>query len=213
MKTSVKSFFSILWNAFLPRNAVLVQALGFCPILAMGFNLQNGLSLAICATVVLIPTALLSTLLNKFLSTKLRPLVYALLASLLLLGTALVLRQWVSPTIYAQLYLFLPLMAVNTMLTYRSVSIVSDKPSYLATLADSLGTALGFGLVLCVTSTLREMAINGTIWNIPLGYAARFPEAEHPFIGYVLLGFMAAALQWMQQLIRRRTPVKEELDI
>lgn len=213
MKTSVKSFYSVLWNAFLPQNVVLVQALGLCPILAIGVHLQYGVALSLCTTAVLIPTALLSSWLNKYVSSKLRPLVYALIASVLLLAAALVLRQWVSPTIYAHLYLFLPLMAVNTLFTYRSAGVASANVSCLSTLADSLGTALGFGLVLCVTSTLREMAINGTIWGIPLGYAARFPEAEHPFIGFVLLGFMAAALQWIQQLLRRRTPEKEDLDI
>lgn len=213
MKTSVKSFCSVLWNAFLPQNVVLVQALGLCPILAIGVHLQYGVALSLCTTAVLIPTSLLSSWLNKYVSSKLRPLVYALIASVLLLAAALVLRQWVSPTIYAHLYLFLPLMAVNTLFTYRSAGVASANVSCFSTLADSLGTALGFGLVLCVTSTLREMAINGTIWGIPLGYSARFPEAEHPFIGFVLLGFMAAALQWIQQLLRRRTPEKEDLDI
>ena len=213
MNSSLKSFCSVLWNAFLPQNVVLVQALGLCPILAIGFNLQYGVALSVCTTTVLIPTALVGSWLDNYVSSKLRPLVYALLSCLLLLGAALVLRQWISPTIYAHLYLFLPLMAVNTLFTYRSTGMASAKVSYLSTLADSLGSALGFGLVLCVTSLLREMAINGTMWGIPLGYSARFPEAEHPFIGYVLLGFMAAALQWMQQLLHRRTPAKEELDI
>ena len=213
MKTSVKSFCFVLWNAFLPQNVVLVQALGLCPILAIGFNLQYGVALSVCTAAVLIPTAVVGSWLDKYVSSKLRPLVYALLSSVLLLAAALVLRQWVSPTIYAHLYLFLPLMAVNTLFTYRSTGTVSAKPSYWLSLADALGSALGFALVLCVTSALREMAINGTIWHIPLGYAARFPEAEHPFIGYVLLGFMAAALQWVQQLLHHRTPVKEELDI
>ncbi len=213
MKSSVKSFFAVLWNAFLPQNVVLVQALGLCPILAIGFNLPYGVALSVCTAAVLVPTALVGSWLDNYVSSKLRPLVYALLSSVLLLAAALVLRQWVSPTIYAHLYLFLPLMAVNTLFTYRFTGMASAKVAYLSTLADSLGTALGFGLVLCVTSALREMAINGTIWGITLGYAARFPEAEHPFIGYVLLGFMAAALQWVQYLLHRRTPAKEELDV
>ena len=73
----------------------------------------------------------------------------------------------------------------------------------LVSLADSLGIALGFGVVLCVACAAREAAIYGTIWDIPLGFEARFPEAEHPFIGYVLLGFMAAALQWLRKLWHR----------
>jgi hypothetical protein len=59
-------------------------------------------------------------------------------------------------------------------------------------------------VVLCIASALREMAIYGTLWNIPLGYEVRFPEAEHPFIGFILLGFMAATLQWCKNLSRRK---------
>ena len=110
MKNSVKSFCSVLWNAFLPQNVVLVQALGLCPILAIGVHLQYGVALSLCTMAVLVPTALLSSWLNKYVSSKLRPLVYALIASVLLLAAALVLRQWVSPTIYAHCFCqcFLP---------------------------------------------------------------------------------------------------------
>lgn len=214
VKASVKSFLSVFWRAFLPENVVLVQALSLCPILAVGSNLQDGVTLAVCTLAVLVPTDLVFSLLDKKISSKLRPLLHALLSSIFLLLAALVLRQWIAPNIYAHLYLFLPLMAVSTLFTYRSAGVtVLGKGSLVSFLADSLGSALGFGLVLCVTSALREMAITGTLWNIPLGYAARFPEAEHPFIGFVLLGFMAATLQWVKQLLRRRTPAKEEIEI
>ena len=69
MKTSVKSFCFVLWNAFLPQNVVLVQALGLCPILAIGVHLQYGVALSLCTTAGLIPTSLLSSWLNKYVSS------------------------------------------------------------------------------------------------------------------------------------------------
>ena len=212
MKSSVRTFASLVWNAFLPQNVVLVQALGLCPILAIGINLRYGVVLSVCTVVTLVLTDLLFSLLSKRIATRLQPVVYVLLSSALLFGSSVLLRLFISAEIYAHLYLFLPLMAVNTLYTYRSaIAPSATRSSLSATLADSVGTALGFGLVLCVSSALREMAINGSLWNIPLGYEARFPEAEHPFIGFILLGFMAAALQWCKTLARRKE--SREVDI
>ena len=212
MKPSAKLFFSTFWNAFLPQNIVLVQAMGLCPILAIGYTLPYGVALSACTTAVLVPVGLIFDWWGAAISPKLRPVLYVLSSSVLLLGAALILRQCISPEIYASLYLFLPLMAVNTLFTYRAAGTGFGRRNPLLSLADSLGSALGFSLVLCVTAALREMAINGTLWGIALGYEIRFPEAKNPFIGYVLLGFMAAALQWMKQLFRPRAEKKGAIE-
>lgn len=208
-RSSVKTVVSTFWDTFLVNNIVLVQAVGICPILAVGYNLQYSAALSACTTAVLLPVSLCLAFLGDRIAAWLRPALYTLLSSVLLLGTAFALRFLVSAEIYAALYVFLPLMAVNTLFTYRATTMrASLRP--MVVLADALGSALGFSLVLCVAGALREMAINGTLWNIPLGYEARFPEAEHPFIGFVLLGFMSAALQWFKQLLRR-SPDREEV--
>ncbi len=212
MKPAVRRFLTTAWDAFLPHNVVLVQALGLCPILAIGVNLQYGVTLSACTAVTLILSELLFSLIAKFLSRVLQPLVYVLLSSTLLFGAAVLTHLFISAEIYAHLYLFLPLMAVNTLYLYRCVIAPSNNPSLSVRLADSIGTALGFSLVLCVASALREMAVNGTLWNIPLGYEARFPEAAHPFIGFVLLGFMAASVQWVKTLSNRRHS-REEVEL
>lgn len=50
----------------------------------------------------------------------LRPPVYTVGASLLLLLAAFILDSFISTDIYAKLYLYLPLMEVNTIFTYRA---------------------------------------------------------------------------------------------
>ena len=210
-RSSVKTVFSAFWDTFLNNNVVLVQAIGICPILAVGYNLKYAVALSVCTAAVLIPVSLLLTVIGDRLANWLRPVVYTLLSAVLLFGAAFVLQRWVSAELYAKLYVFLPLMAVNTLFTYRAGNIRAALRPAVA-VADALGSALGFALVLCVAGALREMAIAGSLWDIPLGYEARFPEAEHPFIGFVLLGFMAAALQWMRRLAHRLVRGKEEVE-
>lgn len=206
---SVRALFSAFWDAFLPENVVLVQAMGLCPILAVGYDLKYGLALAVCVAIVLIPANLLLSVLGNKIPQWVRPPLYAVVTTILLLAAAFLLRQTVSADIYAVLYLFIPLMAVDTLFTVRAAGKQIAAMHPLLSVADSLGMALGFALVICAASALREIAIDGTVWDIPLGITARFPEAKHPFIGFVLLGFMAAALQWLHQLWRRLLAGKE----
>ncbi len=210
-KTSVPilSLLSAFWDTFLPQNVVLVQAMGLCPILAIGYNLKYGIALAVCTILVLVPANVLLSLFGEKMPLWLRLPVYVVFTGVLLLVAAFVLHQYVSADIYAVLYLFLPLMAVNSLFTVRASGAHASTIHPLLALAESLGSALGFALVLCVASGLREIAIYGTLWDVPLGISTHFPEAQHPFIGYVLLGFMAAALQWMRQRIRRASSGKE----
>ena len=208
LRTSLRAAGSAFWDSFLPNNIVLVQAAGLCPILAIGFNLKYGVALSLCTAATLLPVGVCLTLLRNRVASWLRPAIYALLSAVMLFVCALVMDRSGWAHIYAKLYVFLPMMAVNMLFTYRT-DAGRRSLRFASAVGDTLGAALGFALVLCVACALREMAMTGTLWDIPLGYEARFPEAEHPFIGFVLLGFMAAALQWFKQLSRRVRSGKE----
>lgn len=181
------------------NNIVLIQALGLCPIIAAGTTLQNGVTLTACTAVVLIPLSLFIALLGAKLPKWLRPAIYVLLAAGLLTATAYIIGTYISPELYAKLYLFIPLMAVNMLYT-RSVGF-SSIVNPMATVVDALGSTVGFGIVICVISALREVAINGTLWNIPLETEFTLPQATIPFTAFFLLGFLAALLQWCRQRV------------
>lgn len=209
-KRKVETLLTTVWENFLPENIVLVQAAGLCPVLAVATDLKTAVALSVCTAVTMIPVGVILTLLSNKIVGWLRPALYALASGVLLTLCGLVMLFAGMAEIYAKLYIFLPLMAVNTLLTYRGGGSHRGWMRPAVAIAQTLGSAAGFALVMCVTGALREMAINGSLWNIPLGYAARFPEAEHPFIGFVLLGFMAATLQWVKQLCHRVFGAKEE---
>lgn len=192
-------------------NIVLIQALGLCPIIAAGTTLQNGVVLTACTAVVLIPLSLFIALLGNKLAKWLRPAIYVLLAVLLLTASAYILGTFISPELYAKLYLFIPLMAVNLLYT-RSVGF-SSLVNPIATVVDALGSTVGFGMVICAISALREITISDTLWGIPLGSGFVLPEAATPFTAFILLGFMSALLQWSRQRITayfHRKEVEEE---
>ena len=198
----------IFFETFLVKNIVLVQAIGLCPIIAVGTNLKYGVALALATAAVLLPTSLLMSVCGDKIPAVLRPPIYTLGASILLVVVAALVEHTLSAELYAALYLFLPLMAVNTIFTYRAGGFsVSNRPA--AALVDALGSSCGFGLVICIVSAIRELAISGTLWDIPVGFDLRLPEAAYPFAAFIMLGFMAAFLQWIRSGVSRFFQRKE----
>ena len=176
------------------NNIVLIQALGLCPIIGAATTLQSGVVMSICTAAVLLPLSLLMAFLGSYLPKWLRPAVYVLLASLLLVGTSSLLTHYISGELFAKLHHFIPLIAVN-MLYARTVGF-SSIAHPVSTIVDALGSTLGFGIVICGVSALREVLAFGTLWDKPVEISWSLPHADTPFVAFILLGLLAAGLQW-----------------
>ena len=192
------------------NNIVLIQALSLCPIIGAGTTLQNGVVLSVCTAAVLLPMSLLMAFVGHRLPKWLRPAVYVLLAALILVGASTVLANYVSGELYAKLHHFIPLIAVN-MLYARTVGF-SSIAHPVSTIVDALGSTIGFSLVICGASALREMLAYGTLWNRPVDFGWHLPHADTPFVAFILLGMMAAALRWSRLRISAFFRRKEEDD-
>ncbi|MBQ3134143.1 MAG: hypothetical protein IJC17_07750 [Clostridia bacterium] len=187
-------FGQIFLDSAIRDNIVLAQAIGICPIILAGTDLKSGVVLTVCTLLVLLPVSFLMSLIGNRLPNWLHPVIYTLSASILLTGAAFVLDNFISTTLYAQLHLFIPLMAVNTIFTYRVGGFsIGNRPA--AAIADALGSSFGFGLVICLVGLLRELLRANTIWGVPVPIELTLTEAAEPFLAFILLGFMAAALQ------------------
>ncbi len=181
------------------KNLVLTQAIGICPIIAAGVTLKNGVALTACTAAVLLPLGLLMPLIGNRLPKWLRPVLYVLLAATALTGASYLLETRISPELYAQLYAFIPLIAVNMLRAHNSAMGHTMHP--LETIIEALGSTLGFGMVICFISAVRELTINSTLWGNPVGSGYTLPEAAAPFAAFIMLGFMSAALQWTRHRI------------
>ena len=205
-----KDIKKVFLRTFVSNNVVLMQGLGICPIIAAGTSLQRGVALTVCTLAVLLPSSLLMAGIGKKLSPVLRAPVYTLLAMTLMIACAWVMARLISPDLYASLYIFLPLMAVNTLFTYHAGGFSVGRHPLLA-VTDAVGTSLGFGIVICIVSVLRELAIDGAVWGIPVGNEARFPEAASPFAAIILLGFMSAFMQHIKTKVMRGADEEEAI--
>lgn len=98
------------------------------------------------------------------------------------------------PNIAVNFGIFLPLMAVNSLIALHCerVAVKSDvKKSFI----DAVSASLSYGMVTLILGTLREVLAIGTIWDIPLNFSVKLPALITPFGGLLIIGFLAAALK------------------
>jgi len=196
------------------QNIVLIQLIGLCPIILSGISLKYGVVLTVCTMLVQVNISLLMSVLGGRIPDWLQPPVCAIVSAGLLLGAGYVIGQYISPELYAGLDIFVPLIAVSTLVTYRAGGFAAhNHPG--AALADALGASLGFGVVICIVAALREIVTFGTLWDVPIGFEPIFARGALPFVGFILLAYMAAVLQkilMVSRMIREPRPDSRDGD-
>jgi len=63
-------------------------------------------------------------------------------------------------------------------------------------------TTVGFSLVMCIVSAFREILGKGTIWDAPIGKMQGNISFLLPFMGFIIIGFLAAAISKINMILR-----------
>ncbi|MCI8351559.1 MAG: electron transport complex subunit E [Oscillospiraceae bacterium] len=153
-----------LLNGIIKENPVLVLALGTCPTLAVTTMAFNGLGMGLAATLVLIGTNTMISLLKNVIPSKVRiPAYITIIAGMVTIVMLLV--QGFLPDLNKQLGIFLPLIVVNCIILARA-EMFASKNTVLASAFDGLGMGLGFTLALVLMGSIRELIGSGTIFGL-----------------------------------------------
>ena len=197
-KTLFREVIKIFFNGVFFKNPVLVGALGLYPVVAAGYNLKNAVELSLLFLFISLPTALLFCLVGEMFPLWLRPgLVLAASAIFYLPGAWL--TDKLIPGSIAALGMFAGLMICNSMILSRANDYAPTHIGW-AVAADSLGCAVGFTLVICLTAAVRELWLKGSLWHANTGvYGTADGSVSLPFFGFILLGFLAAFVQWVNE--------------
>ena len=120
----------------------------------------------------------------------------------------------VSAEIFDTLGIYLPLMAVNSIVVLCAAER-ARRENLLHTAVYGLSTVVGFSLVACTVGALRELMLSGSIWGTPVATVS-FPVAATVFFGFIMVAFFGAAVQAMRRVIvginlRLDNPTAEDL--
>ena len=160
-----KGFSTFVENIWL-SNPIFVMVLGVCSSLAVTTKLANALVMGISVTFVLCISSFIISLVRKLIPEQVRLIVFMLIISTFVITVDLVLRILV-PEVSKGLGPYIGLIITNCNLMGRAEAFAIKNPPGLSFL-DSLGTGLGYTLVLLVLGFLRELITSGSLFGIVL---------------------------------------------
>lgn len=193
----------IVSNGIFDQNPTFKLVLGMCPTLAITTSAFNGFGMGIAATLVLICSNALVSLLRKVIPDKVRIPAYVLIIATLVTLLEMVLKKFV-PTLYSALGIYLPLIVVNCIILARAEAFASSN-KVGDSILDGLGMGLGFTLALTLIGFIRELLGNGTVFagalgnlsfGLSLGAAQKYSLKFFvlPAGGFMTLGLLMAAV-------------------
>ncbi|MBF0285816.1 MAG: electron transport complex subunit RsxA [Magnetococcales bacterium] len=153
-------FILILISTVLVNNFVLAKFLGICPFLGVSKNVETALGMTYAVIFVMTLASVISWLTDVFLLTPLglqylRTIAYILIIAALVQFTEMVVHK-ASPTLYAALGIFLPLITTNCAVLGVALLNTQLENSFLKAAVYGAGGGIGFGLTLILFAGIRE---------------------------------------------------------
>lgn len=161
---SNKNLRGVFVNGILGENPVFRLVLGACPVLAVTTNAVNGVGMGLAATLVLLGSNVVISLLRNFIPDKVRIPSFIVVICTFVTMVQLLMHAFI-PSLYEALGIFLPLIVVNCIILARAEAFAS-KNNLISSVTDALGMGLGFTLALVLIGGVREVLGSGTFFNL-----------------------------------------------
>ncbi len=214
MKTWLAFWFGIFKN-----NPTFRLVLGLCPTLAVTTSLENALGMGLAATFVLVCSNGLVSALRRVIPAAVHIPCYIVIIATFVTAIDLLMQAYL-PALSASLGIFIPLIVVNCIILGRAEAFAS-KNGVIDSLADGLGSGIGFTFALALVATVREICGAGTltVWgDIAVKGLNPGPVtlAILPAGGFITLGLLLALINRIGEWNARRhgapSPLPVNLD-
>ncbi len=148
-------------NGIIYENPILVNTLGLCSALAVTNKVENAIVMSICVLIVLLFSNTIISIIKKLIPENVKIPVFIIIIATLVTIIEVLIKTYI-PNIYKVLGIYLPLIVVNCIILGRAISVAS-KEKISSSILDGIGVGIGYGIVLIVISTIREVLGNNTI--------------------------------------------------
>lgn len=198
---------SILTKGIIKENPTLRLVLGTCPTLAVTTAAFNGIGMGVAATLVLIGSNAVISLLRNVIPDKVRiPAFITIIAAFVSIIQMLV--KAYLPSIDSALGIYLPLIVVNCIILARAEMFASKNP-VLPSILDAVGMGIGFTAALTLMGMIRELLGAGTLFGMPItqGHIAPMIVFILPPGGFFVFGILVALSNKLAEKMGKK-PVK-----
>ncbi len=181
-----------LTNGIIKENPVLRLMLGTCPTLAITTAAINGIGMGVAATIVLLGSNIVISLLRNIIPDKVRiPAYITVIAGFVTIVQMLV--KAFLPSIDAALGIYLPLIVVNCIILGRAEMFASKNP-IVPSILDAIGMGIGFTATLTLMGAIRELIGSGTVFGftVTANYISPMVIMLLPPGGFFVFGVLVA---------------------
>lgn len=153
--------------AALVNNVVLSQFLGLCPFLGVSKKTDTaaGMGAAVIFVILIassVTYGIYYGILKPFDLEYLQTIVFILVIAALVQLVEMILKKYVKP-LYQALGVYLPLITTNCAVLGVAISNIDDGYTFGQSLANSLGTSVGFLIAIVILAGIREKSENNNI--------------------------------------------------
>ncbi len=182
----------VFMNGLISENAIFVQLIGMCSVLAVSTSAINSVSMGIAVIAVLVGSNVAISLLRKVIPDEIRIPVFVIVIATFVTIVEMFLNAY-APDIYAALGIFIPLIVVNCLILARAEAFAYSN-GVVASAVDGLGMGLGYTIAITILGSLREIIGAGSIFGISLFGESFQPIAVFiaPAGAFILLGILIA---------------------
>lgn len=153
-------YIAIIFSAILVNNIVFSQFLGICPFIGVSKNLESAFGMGMAVTFVMAIATAVTWLLQHYILLPFG-LVYVQTISFILVIAVLVqmleiMMKKISPSLYAALGVFLPLITTNCAVLGVAIIVAQKNFGFVYSVVYAVATALGFSLALAIFAGIRS---------------------------------------------------------
>ena len=191
----MSTIITILISTILVNNYIFAKFLGICPFLGVSSKTETATGMGVAVTFVVVIASAVTWLLQHFVLNVfgleyLQTIVFILVIASLVQFVEMFIKKS-SPSLYAAMGVFLPLITTNCMVLGVTVLNIQSDFNLFEAIINGLGASLGFTLALLLLSALRErmeiMPIPKPLQGVP--------------IALISAGLMAIAFMGFQGLV------------
>ena len=155
---SDQTLFSIFFSAMIVNNFTLAMFLGLCPFMGVSARVETALRMGLANIFVLVLTSLSAWFLNTYVLESfpfLRIISFIIVVASLVQIVEMVVKK-LSPTLFRQLGIFLPLMTTNCAIFGLAIFQTNRGYGFLQGMVFAVGAGLGLTLALVLMASIRE---------------------------------------------------------
>ena len=189
--------FEAVKKGIIDDNPVFAQAIGLCPVMAVTTSAVNGVAMGLAATIVLISSNVIISLLRKLIPEQVRIPIFIVVIAAFTSMVEMLLKAYF-PAINAALGIYIPLIAVNCIIFSRSESF-AYKNSIIDSAFDGIGMGLGFTAALTAIGIIREFLGVGAIFGFEIAFMPQTIAIILPPGGFIVMACIIAGINYLRE--------------